>query len=80
MDQHTLDRFAQKLRRRRADLTARAGQTEEELQNLAAEEEPLPPEDTPTVQEMYGTDDVVESNEEVLADVPRLGEPTPEEE
>jgi RNA polymerase-binding protein DksA len=43
-------------------------------------EEPLPPEDTPMVQEMYGTDDVVESNEEVLTDVPRLGEPAPEEE
>jgi len=43
-------------------------------------QEPLLPEDTPIVQEMYGTDDVVESNEEVLADVPRLGEPTPEEE
>ena len=38
MDQHTLDCFAQKLRRRRADLAARAGQTEEELQNLPAEE------------------------------------------
>ena len=43
------------------------------------EEAPLP-EDTPIIAEMYGTDEVVESSEGVLNDVPPLGQPTPEEE
>jgi hypothetical protein len=43
-------------------------------------EEPPLPEDAPIIAEMYGTDEVIESSEEVLNDVPPVGQPTPEEE